>query len=126
MAEIIAAAAEEEPKSQAPEAIVGAASGGDRRGKGQAVRTQAEIDAAAAVAAAKAEAAAAKKEPESIAGRIVSSFYTAWERGLTAQPQGLKAIHPLLKQAKTFETQRLIKKVRWARCVIPASFVPVR
>jgi hypothetical protein len=34
---------------------------------------------------------------------------------LTLQPQGLKSMLPVLKRAKTSETQRLIKKIKFLR-----------
>lgn len=82
----------------------------------QAAENQGVVDEAAQVNA-------AKKEPEQIAKRIVSPHLrcTQWifaccgHRLTLSKPQALKALHPLLKQAKTQETQRLIKKIKWSR-----------
>jgi hypothetical protein len=81
---------------------------------GQAAASAAETER---IKAEKEAVAAARREPESIAKRIVShtQFTDCRRHRLKIQPQGLKAMHPLLKQARTFETQRLIKKIKWSR-----------
>ena len=36
---------------------------------------------------------------------------------MTSQPQGMKTLHPMFKQAKTFEVRRLVKKIKFLRYV---------
>jgi hypothetical protein len=66
-------------------------------------------------------AAAANSGPdlEKIATRVVScSASTNDGEADISQPQAIKTLHPIFKQAKTFETQRLIKKIKFLRSAI--------
>ena len=52
---------------------------------------------------------------EKIAKRIVSSGRLFPLGELMIQPQALKTLHPIFKQAKTFEVRRLLKKLKFLR-----------
>ncbi|KAK8861364.1 hypothetical protein IAR55_002183 [Kwoniella newhampshirensis] len=52
-------------------------------------------------------------EPTTTAGALRPIFDL--EKAATRIPQGLKTLHPVFKQAKSFETRRLIKKIKFLR-----------